>query len=292
MSLFEERACILKKMANGMSRAEAEASCARPRKNTLTPARMRDNGRAVPSNMPWQSRPALGQMGGAGPLKTGPLKTSMEHNIAQAGGATLGTNAVVRDEPIKAAAAWKKSIGPRRVTKNDRAAWGEYAKRMNMTPEDEKTGWAAIEWAENVFSALRAVFEATSWWGYSVPNIGMIKMQGTAGPASAKAPDAPAWGPVASWPFHTEVAGKVWDSAKKMIQKYKFAKPLEILRFAIDDSKVFSNELTPEDAKLLELAISWAQNGAPKPVAKMSGAPGGPFNSTTGSTGAFRRGPG
>jgi hypothetical protein len=198
---------------------------------------------------------------------------------------------VIRDEPVQAAVAWKKSLGGRKINRTDRLAWAEYARRQNMTPEDEKLGWSALEWSEDVFAALRAVFEATSWWGYSVPNLGMVKMQGTAGPASAKTPDSPAWGPVASFPFHTEVAAKVWESAKKMIMKYKTAKPLEILRLAIDDSKMLSTELTPEDAKLLELAISWAQNGPPKPVGHLSGAPGGPFNSTTGSTGSARRGP-
>ena len=283
-ALFENQACVLRKMANGMSRQEAEASCARPRKNTLAPARMSNDGKSVPSNMPWRSGPAVGQM------NTGKLTASVEHNIAQAGGATLGTNAVVKDDPAHAANQWLKSLG-RKVTKNDRAAWAEYAKRQNMSPDDEEKGWKTLEWNEDVFAALKAVFEATSWWGYSVPNLGMVQMQTSAGPASARAPESPAWGPVASFPFHTKVADKVWDSAKKMIAKYKAAKPLEILRLAIDDSKVFGNELTPEDAKLLELAISWAQNGAPKPVAKMSGAPGGPFNSTTGSTGAHRRGP-
>lgn len=229
---------------------------------------------------------AVGQMNGpaaaAGVAGGGGLTASLEHNIAQAHGATLGTNAVVRDEPFKAAVDFKKSLG-RIITKKDRAAWAEYARRQNMTPDDEAEGWKAIEWAENVFAALRAVFETTSWWGYSVPNLGMVKMQGTAGPASMKTPNSPAWGPVEAFPFHTEVAGRVWDSAKRMIQKHKTAEPLDILRLAIDDSKMTVSELTPEDAKLLELAISWAQNGPPPTVARAA------TSADTGETGADRR---
>jgi hypothetical protein len=281
--LFEHKACVLKKMAQGKSRAEAEAAC---NKDTSGPSSvLMKNAYFTPKGGPLAQPGALGQMNTGG----GQLKASIEHNISAAHGASIGSGAVVRDEPVKAATDWLKSLG-RKPTKKDRAGWAEYARRQNMTPDDEAAGWKAIEWAESVFAALSAVFEATSWWGYSVPNLGMVKMQGTAGPASAKAPDGPAWGPVEAFPFHTKVAGKVWDSAKLMIAKYKTAKPLEILRLALDHSKMASNELTPEDAKLLELAISWAQNGAPKPVSKMSGAPGGPFNSTTGDTGSVRRG--
>lgn len=286
MKLFEKQACVLKKMANGMSRREAEQACnASPRKNTLMPAKMSNNGRSVPSNMPWAGRPALGQMGGAKPLKA-----SIEHNIKAAHGASLGTGAVVREEPKKLATAWAKSLG-RKISKNDRAGWKEFARRNNMTIGDEEAGWNTVESVAAVLNDLHSVFEGTSWMGYSVPNIGMVKMQSSAGPASQRTPGSPAWGPVASFPFHTATAGKVWDSARKMIRKYKMAKPTEILRLALDHSKLPGTELTPEDAKLLELAIAWAQNGAPKPVAKMSGAPGGPANSSSGSTGAVRRGP-
>lgn len=270
---------MLRKMAGGMSRTDAEAACKKSAgsvgmtKHPLTPSKAGPG--TMPANMPWNSGPALGQMGGAGPLKA-----SVEHNIKHAHGTSLGTGAVVRDEPFKAAVDFKKSLG-RVITKKDREAWAEYARRQNMTPDDEAEGWKAIEWAENVFAALHAVFETTSWSGYSLPNIAMVKMQGSAGPASMKTPNSPAWGPVEAFPFHTEVAGRVWDSAKKMILKNKLAKPLEIIRLAMDHSKMQSGELTPEDVRMLELAISWAQNGPPSAVSRA----GGP----TADTGTSRR---
>jgi hypothetical protein len=227
-------------------------------------------------------------MGGAGPLKA-----SIEHNIAAAHGASTGSGAVVRDDPVVAVTAWAKSLG-RRATMKDRTAWAEYARRMNMTPEDEAKGWKAVEWAESVFAVISAalgVEEATSWWGYSVPHLQMIKMQPSSGPASAKAPDSPAFGPPeAVFPFHTASAGKVWSEAKRLILKHKTAGALEILRMSIEGAGIISTELTPEDARLLELAIHWAQNGPIKTPVRSGGAPGGPFNSTTGDTGSARRG--
>ncbi len=108
---------------------------------------------------------------------------------------------------------------------------------------------------------LRATFpvvESLPMIGYSMPSPYM--------PLGVSNPkDSPAWGPVAAFPFHTAVAQRVWDSAKKQIRKHPEAAPLEIIRLAVVDSKMSGQELTPEDYKLLEMAISWLQNGFAKP---------------------------
>lgn len=74
-------------------------------------------------------------------------------------------------------------------------------------------------------------------------------------------PAAPKMEPVVSFPFHTAVAALIWSTSKKILSKNKNAPPHEILRLALDASKAAPNEITPEDVRLLELAISWAQSG-------------------------------
>lgn len=108
---------------------------------------------------------------------------------------------------------------------------------------------------------LRVVFpviESLPMIGYSMPSPYMPNVSGYS-------KDSSAWGPVIAYPFHTAVAQKVWESAKKLIRKHPESGPLEIIRLAIVDSKMSGQELTPEDHKLLEMAVSWLQNGFTRP---------------------------
>lgn len=124
--------------------------------------------------------------------------------------------------------------------------------------------------ASDVLDDLKAVFgEATSWSGFALPNIHQMKIQPSTGPASMRAPKGAGWGETAAFPFHTASAEKVWKEAKKLIFKHKTAGTNEIVRMAIDASGVLGVELTPEDAKLLSMAVDWARNGPPSPVSQL-----------------------
>lgn len=110
--------------------------------------------------------------------------------------------------------------------------------------------------------------EATSWWGYAVPNLQQVKMkQGGSG-----------------FPFGTESAKKVWEKAQKIARQDPDAKESVVLQQAMDAARVPPIDLTPEDLRILDLAIHWALSGKstetpPKSNARIGGTPGGPFNS-------------
>ena len=254
--VFALRACILQKVAQGMARSDAEARC-------------REDAAVLQKKTSSQKSEAA--------------------SIKAAQGASLGSGAVVREDPVAAVAAWAKGLG-RKPTPEDRSAWSEHARRLNMSPDDEAKGWKAVEWVEKTFAALRQALgmseTSAAWGGYSVPNIGMIRMQPSTGPASMKATDSPAWGqpPDASFPFHTRAADKVWAAAKKNILKFKTSGASEILRKSIEDANISPSELTPEDAQLLGMAIHYMQNGPASTTVRTAG------NATTGLTGIVSRG--
>jgi hypothetical protein len=117
---------------------------------------------------------------------------------------------------------------------------------------------------------LRAVFSPTlpeelQSYASSMPTLLKVNPTGSAGPASFHS-WASAMGPVTTFPFYTPVAAVIWKAAKKIIKKNPLTNPLEVLRMAMLDSKMSDQEITPEDFKLLELAISWAQNGPAQPT--------------------------
>lgn len=121
--------------------------------------------------------------------------------------------------------------------------------------------------SKDIFEDLKAVFgESIPWTGYEVPNINQMKIQPER-PGNVRVPDGPSpgWAERAAFPFHTASAEKVWASVKKLMFKNKTAQTSEILRMAIEDSGVYGIDLTPEDAKLLAMAIDWARNGPPSP---------------------------
>lgn len=84
------------------------------------------------------------------------------------------------------------------------------------------------------------------------------------------------------FPYRTETAEVVWERAKKLIGMHPELDERAVLRKAVQDAGVNSYDLTPEDWRLLEMAIEWLKNGTtgiPKP--RIGGAPGGPANHTT-----------
>lgn len=106
---------------------------------------------------------------------------------------------------------------------------------------------------------------ATGWAGYSAP-LGNVSYK---------------LGPEA-FPYRTRTAEVIWEKAKKLISLHPELDEQGILRKAVLDSGVNSLDLTPEDWRLLEMAVEWFKNGTtgiPKP--RIGGAPGGPANSAS-----------
>jgi len=64
-----------------------------------------------------------------------------------------------------------------------------------------------------------------------------------------------------SWPYRTATAEKVWGAAKKIIPRYPHLNEREVLRKAVEETGVNPLDLTPEDWRLLEMAIEWRKNG-------------------------------
>lgn len=208
----------------------------------------------------------------------------------------LGSGAVVFPDSKKAAKDFLSSLssplGP-----EQKDSWMVYADRIGMPKDAAEREWAAMSspklrpklWAE---STIKHIFEATSWWGYSVPHPHMVKMS-HGGPQNVhpkmapdkKSPEKKDNSPFAaaepSFPFHTKASGKVYTKALQLVKLFPLDNPTEILKKAIRASGVTPIvDLTPEDEKLLRMAIEAAQNGPPKTNVRLGGAPGGPFNST------------
>jgi hypothetical protein len=67
------------------------------------------------------------------------------------------------------------------------------------------------------------------------------------------------------FPFHTQSAEKVFQTAKDLIKLYPKAGAGEIRKMAIDKAQVLEIELTPEDELTLDIAIHYAQTGRDEP---------------------------
>jgi len=82
------------------------------------------------------------------------------------------------------------------------------------------------------------------------------------------------------WPYRTATAEVVWKYAADLIPKHPEMNEADVLKRAIEISGVDPLDLSPEDWRLLEMAIEWRKNGVtglPRP--RIGGAPGGPFDS-------------
>jgi len=231
---------------------------------------------AVPSPTPSDPSPPLvpvSEAGGRGwTIKTG----------------YTGTGAVVFPDTDKEASAFLKSIG-RPVTPSDRSGWETYAGRLGMPKAAQERAWAAMTRKElrpklaEALDTLKAVFEGYKWSGYSVPMPHNMqnREKGPSSlepqPAGQKNPFSP---PPASFPFHTKVSRKVHEKALQLMRMYPLEGPASILKRATIAVGVTPMvDITPEDEKLLKMAIDFAQNGPAKSDGnRIGGAPAGPFN--------------
>lgn len=203
-----------------------------------------------------------------------------------------GTGAVVYPDSASEIAAFTKSL-QRAPKASDKESWDSYASRIGMDPEEAERTWKGMLGGlkAEALQELDDVFEGAQWAGYGGPHPFQTKMP-RGGPIidppstpKVKAPEAEkAVGKLASapvsFPYHTKAAREVWEKALELIQLYPLDNPVQILRRAMAETDVEPvMDLTPEDEKLLRMAIEFAQNGPPKSVARIGGAPGGPFRS-------------
>jgi len=82
------------------------------------------------------------------------------------------------------------------------------------------------------------------------------------------------------WPYRTETAEVLWKHAKDLIPKHPEMNEADILKRAVEISGVDPLDLSPEDWRLLEMAIEWRKSGLTgQPRPRIGGAPGGPYDS-------------
>jgi hypothetical protein len=82
------------------------------------------------------------------------------------------------------------------------------------------------------------------------------------------------------FPYRTQTAEVVWKHLVDLIPKHPDLDTVQLLQKAIEVAGVDPLDLSPEDWRLLEMAIEWRKDGiqyVPRP--RIGGAPGGPFNS-------------
>jgi hypothetical protein len=84
-----------------------------------------------------------------------------------------------------------------------------------------------------------------------------------------------------AWPYRTETAEVVWKHASDLIPKHPEMNEVDVLKKAIEISGVDPLDLSPEDWRLLEMAIEWRKAGAAfQKRPRIGGStPGGPYDS-------------
>jgi len=80
--------------------------------------------------------------------------------------------------------------------------------------------------------------------------------------------------------WRTWSAKMVYEMAMRLLPLYPDKNAGEIIGMAIRKAGVLTTELTPEDDRMLKMALDWAQNGPAKTNIRTGGTPGGPFRST------------
>ncbi len=103
----------------------------------------------------------------------------------------------------------------------------------------------------DILAELRLVFE---YKGNPVTPFGVNTP--SAGPGG--------WAPLVSFPFRTKVAEAVWAKIPKIIEKNPDQTIDEIIRYATIEAGTHTYEMTPEDIKLLELAVAWSKSRQPE----------------------------
>jgi hypothetical protein len=98
--------------------------------------------------------------------------------------------------------------------------------------------------------------------------------KGTYAPAAVVPPSSP------PFPYRTETAEVVWKYVRDLIPKHPEMDEQTVLKRAIELSGVDPLDLSPEDWRLLEMAIEWRKAGATwQKRPRIGGAPGGPYDS-------------
>lgn len=198
-------------------------------------------------------------------------------SVSFPGSGNLGSGRTLRPDWRAAAKAWKSAGG---VGKQD---WEEYATRSGLFPDDIAVGWQAlavdapsinatasapparraqkppvsvppytgspvgdilsrVRFGEAI-ATLRAVLgEAASVWGSSAVNLQSLQMPFTPGPGLG---------------FHTRTAEEVWKVAKQVADESPKEKTAVIIGRAVERAQALMTELTPEDMRMLEMAINW-----------------------------------
>lgn len=300
--------CVDSYMATGLTRTESEKLCAemgnRDPKGPVGPVGPLSVLRKRAYFSPSKNNGSLVPVG-----RVTSRASVREQSMAAAGGlgwrlrtGYMGSGAVVYPDTDEEAKAFLKSLG-RPLKDSDRNGWTVYAGRIGMAPMAIDRAWKMMTKPQlrpglaETLAEIRSVFEATSWWGYSVPHIfqtgdtrqGPVQPQTPVSvhtPKIKHEPVQPVMSPP-SFPFHTKSAGNVWAQAQKLIRQMPLANSTEILKRSI--SSVEANpitDLTPEDEKLLRIAIEFAQNGPAGQPNKIGGMPGGPFRSGAKTRGA------
>lgn len=240
-----------------------------------------------------------------------PYPTRVEQSMSAMGGrgwnfrsGNLGSGAVVFPDEAQAAKDFEKALG-RPVKASDVDGWLEYARRLSIPEKDAESAWKGLVKSvqkplKSAIEDLKAVFgEELGAMAIPVTRIFSPKMahggpqvepppNGTVkkikdldkGDPNPPEPDpGPAVAPDPSFPYHTKEAGTVWQAALDLIRLYPKEGPAAIFKLALEKAKVKPQEITPEDEKLLQMAIHYAQNGPPKSLSRIGGMPGGPYDS-------------
>lgn len=87
--------------------------------------------------------------------------------------------------------------------------------------------------------------------------------------------------PSQAFPYRTETAEVVWKHLRDLIPKHPELDEQGLLKRAIEVSGVDPLDLSPEDWRLLEIAIEWRKNGSAwQKRPRIGGStPGGPYDS-------------
>lgn len=197
----------------------------------------------------------------------------------------VGTGAVVFPDTQAEAYAFSKSLG-RPVVSSDRAGWDAHAERLSIPKDAAGRAWERLRARTEALELLSRVFEQVSASGSWMPHPMLTKMShGAPGDEPNPEPTPPsAMANIAaappSFPFHTKVSRNIYQKALKLKVLYPLEGPRQILKRAIMAAGATPLiDITPEDEKLLHMAIELAQNGPAKSSGnKIGGAPGGPLN--------------
>lgn len=126
---------------------------------------------------------------------------------------------------------------------------------------------------DNLLDELSGILDERSFGGWGGMYSAMPTGSGWSGAPVQPEKQAP------SWPYRTQSAHVVWDKIKEIAPMMTHATDKELMARAVDQSGIPGIQLTPEDWRMLEMAVEWYRNGTQyiKPP-RIGGAPGGPAN--------------